>query len=30
VFLREEGYVDLDAGTSARLAGTIRGFLTEA
>jgi diadenosine tetraphosphate (Ap4A) HIT family hydrolase len=30
VFLREEGYVDLDADTSAKLAGTIRAFLTEA
>jgi diadenosine tetraphosphate (Ap4A) HIT family hydrolase len=30
VFLREEGYVDLDATASARLAETIRAFLTEA
>jgi diadenosine tetraphosphate (Ap4A) HIT family hydrolase len=30
VFLRQEGYVDLDAAASARLAGTIRAFLTEA
>jgi diadenosine tetraphosphate (Ap4A) HIT family hydrolase len=29
VFLREDGYVDLDAAASARLAGTMRGFLTQ-